>query len=131
MSSRQIIEKVITGEFPIALQVYSTQAAGSASRGVPIAWLPVAPVTGSFAATAITRRAAHPHAARLFVEFLLSREGQAIFRDADQLPARPDVLPADPLLAPRSDKFRVHYFNPDDLEAQLASWDALRRAMFP
>lgn len=131
LSSRQIIEKVISGEFPIALQVYSTQASGAAAKGTPIAWLPISPVTQTFATVAVPRRAAHPDAARLLVEFLLSRRGQEMFRDADQLPVRADVAPLEPAILPDTGRFRARLITPEEFEAKLEDWTSLARVVFP
>ena len=131
VSSREIIEKVIAGEAEIGLQIYSHQVGSPPERNAPIAWLPLDPVTASFSAVAVTRRAPHPNAARLFVEFQLSQKGQEIFRDAAQLPADPQIAPADPLLMPAGGKFRALYISPDDVEAKLPAWNAIRDSLFP
>lgn len=131
VSSRQIIDKVISGQFELGLQVFHHQAALSAGRGAPIAWLPVEPLTGSVTAIAITRQSARPNAARLFVDFLLSRQGQELFREAEILPVAPEVEPKDPSLRPAGGKFRAVYVSPEETEAGMQDWQALRAALFP
>jgi len=37
--------------------------------------------------------AAHPNSARLFIDYVLSREGQELFRNLGKIPARSDVAP--------------------------------------
>lgn len=130
-SSRQIVDKVIAGQLEVALQVFHHQAAISAGRGAPVAWMPVEPLSGSFTAAAITRQAPHPKAARLFVEFLVSRQGQEIFRDADALPARPGVGAKEAGLMPETGRFRAIYFTPEEIEAELPRWQNLRAELFP
>ncbi len=131
LSSRQIVDKVIAGQFDLGLQVFHHQVAVSHGRGAPVAWLPLEPLTGSVTAVAITRQSPHPNAARLFVEFLLSPAGQEIFREADSLPARPDVAAKDPALMPDSGKFRGVYFTPEEAEEQMSRWQAVRSELFP
>ena len=46
----------------------------------------------------IPEKAPHPNAAKLFVDFVLSREGQNLLRGLRRIPARPDVLPDPPSL---------------------------------
>ncbi len=130
VSSRQVIDKVIAGQFEMALQVFNTQAAISAGRGAPVAWLPLEPLTASVTAVGITRQAPHPNAARLLVEFLLSRKGQEIFREADYLPASSDVAPKDPGLADLRARHRTVLFAPEEIEAQMQGWQALRNELF-
>ncbi len=131
LSSRQIVDKVIAGQFELGLQVFHHQVAISNGRGAPVAWLPVQPLTGSVTAIAITRQSPHPNAARLFVEFVMSPAGQEIFREADSLPARPGVVAKDPALMADGGKFRGIYFTPEEADEHMARWQALRSELFP
>ncbi len=128
--SRQIVETLIAGAFDVALQVYAHQASISASRGAPIIWLPLEPLTSSVNAVGITRQASHPTAARLFLEFMLSRQGQEIFREADHIPASPDVEPKEASLRQRDGKPRAIFFSPEEIEAQMPAWQKLQDALF-
>ena len=130
ITSREVIEKVIERELPVALQVFNHQAATSAAKGAPIAWAPLEPVTGSLSVVAITRNAAHPNAAKLFVEFLITREGQRLFQEADYMPADPEIEPKDPTLLPRGGKFRAIYFTPEEIEEQMPGWVELYNELF-
>jgi iron(III) transport system substrate-binding protein len=47
---------------------------------------------------AVPEKAPHPNAARLFVDYVLSKEGQNLLRGLRRIPARPDVLPDPPSL---------------------------------
>jgi ABC-type Fe3+ transport system substrate-binding protein len=71
------------------------------------------------AQVAISAAAPHPEAARLFVDFLLSREGQELLLDPDvrRLPVRKEIYAAHPEISARP-------FAPDN----LAYSDALSRA---
>ena len=131
VSSRQIVDKLIAGQFEIGLQVFHHQVAVSSGRGAPVAWLPLEPLTGSVMAVAVTRQAPHPNAARLFVDFLISAAGQEIVREGDGLPARPGVAAKDPALLPGTGKFRGIYFTPEETEEQMPRWQALRSELFP
>lgn len=130
VSSRQIVEKVIAGEYAIGLQVFNHQAAISSGRGAPVAWLPLRPLAVSATAVALTRQAPHPHAARLFIEFLVSKPAQEVFRDADQLPALQDVEPKDPALRPAPGEAGAMFFAPEDVDAGMQEWQAIRADVF-
>jgi ABC-type Fe3+ transport system substrate-binding protein len=49
--------------------------------------------------TALALKAPHPHAAMLLIDFLLSKEGQAIYRELGYVPSRNAMAPKD--LAPK------------------------------
>ena len=59
--------------------------------GAPLEWVPVEPVVAKLHPVAITAQAPHPNAAKLFADYLLSKEGQTTLRDLGNHPSRPDV----------------------------------------
>ncbi len=62
------------------------------SKGAPLDWADTAdPVVASPSVVGISAHAPHPSAARLFVDFSLSREGQALLRKFDRVTAHMDV----------------------------------------
>lgn len=91
-------EKVISGEYAIAIfssgagipQYMTTTASRLAGWGFPSDGTPV--VARNFA---ITRAAQSPSAARVFLDLLLSREGQIAFAKTGQTPYRSDIAKAD------------------------------------
>jgi iron(III) transport system substrate-binding protein len=78
---------VASGEIPIAANVYNHNAERVAVKGAPIRWKALMPTFGRPNAIGVARRAQHPHAALLFADFLLSREGQTILKDRNRVPA--------------------------------------------
>jgi iron(III) transport system substrate-binding protein len=60
--------------------------------GAPIEWIAPEPVIGLTFGTAVVKDAPHPNAARLFSDFLLSREGQEITAAAGYFAPRSDVV---------------------------------------
>ena len=61
--------------------------------GSPIAWTSLQPVVAQIDAVMLSAQSPHPHAARLFVDFILSKEGQDALADIQQMPVRRDVEP--------------------------------------
>ena len=72
----------------------------------------------------MTARAAHPNAAKLFVDFVLSKEGMLILRSFKRIPSRLDVepivarltkgikfYPSEPELAEEFDKYARTFQN--------------------
>lgn len=78
---------VASGEIPLAANIYNHNAERVAVRGAPIKWKALVPTFGRPNSVGVARRALHPHAALLFTDFLLSREGQSILKARNRVPA--------------------------------------------
>jgi iron(III) transport system substrate-binding protein len=76
---------VVSGEVPLALNVYRHEVMELKAAGAPIELLYLPPAIAFQAAIAATKRAPHPHAALLFTDFLLG-EGQKIWADKERTP---------------------------------------------
>jgi iron(III) transport system substrate-binding protein len=76
-----------SGEVPFALTTYSHGAEKMKQRGAPLEWYAIEPAIGRANGVAVMARPAHPHAAALFVDFILSPEGQAILEKGGYVPA--------------------------------------------
>ena len=86
---------------------------------------PVFTLTGG-----IFKDAPHPNAAKLLVDFIISKEGQEVFRDADYITAHPDVPASVPTLKPAEGKFRVHFFTPEQTEDGMPEWKKVSDEFF-
>jgi len=90
-SDRAILrDLVIAGEFPVAT-AYADQIEERKKDGAPVDWAVVSPVITKFNAIGLTAHASHPNAAKLFIDFCLSKEGQAMIGSFGREPARLDV----------------------------------------
>lgn len=98
-NQRVVMDQLIAGEFPMALMMFQHHAASSQKKGAPVKWLNTGPVVSINATIAVMQHAPHPNAARLFVEYVLSEEGQKIVSKATYPPARPGVKPEDSVLS--------------------------------
>lgn len=92
------LELLAAGEFPILLEAYSHRAQKMKEKGAPVEWIPFEPVTVVPFAAVIATTAPHPNAARLFIDFVLSRDGQMVFKKLGRIPARTEVEPDPPEL---------------------------------
>ena len=81
-----LAEMVGAGEVPVALTVYNAEVESLKMRGGPVDWVPVEPVVARPQAIGLARNAAHPHAALLFADFVLSPEGQQLFSTMGRVP---------------------------------------------
>jgi iron(III) transport system substrate-binding protein len=85
---------VAAGEFPVAFSINENNVENFKQKGAPIDWLRLAdPLYGELVPVGVMAGAPHPGAARLFVDYVLSKEGQELFRDLGKVPARIDVEP--------------------------------------
>ena len=78
---------VASGEIPLAANIYNHNAERVAVQGAPIKWKALTPTFGRPNSIGVARRAPHPHAALLFTDFVLSREGQTILKERNRVPA--------------------------------------------
>ena len=95
-----ILQLVVAGEIPISVVLYANQVEFfKRTKRAPIEWVRFkGPTITAINAISIPARAPHPNAAKLFVDFGLSREGQEILGKFNRVPARPDVPPDPPNL---------------------------------
>jgi iron(III) transport system substrate-binding protein len=80
-------ELVASGEIPLAVDIYNHNAERLKKKGAPIEWKPLAPTFGRPNGVAAAKNAPHPHAALLFVDFMLSLEGQKLLLKRERVPA--------------------------------------------
>jgi len=82
-----IAELVASGEIPLAASVYNHNVERLTVKGAPIKWKPLTPTFGRPNAIGVAKRAPHPHAALLFTDFMLSKEGQEIIKERNRVPS--------------------------------------------
>ena len=129
-AQRVVLDKAISGEYPLALMTLSYHSTISAAKGAPIQWLKMPPMVMSPNTISVLKNAPHPNAARLLIEFILSEEGQKIMAANDYMPADPAVAVKDPDLQPAHGQFVVTVITPEQTRKDLAKWVALYHELF-
>ena len=86
---------VVSGEVPLAVSAYFYKVAQLKNRGAPIESLALAPVVARFEGAGVARRAPHPFAAALFLDFMLT-DAQDILAKRDFYPANTNIKPMPP-----------------------------------
>jgi len=129
-AAREVLDQVIAGEYPLALQIFNHHTVISAKKGAPVDWIKMEPVTGTLSVISVHKNAPHPNAAKLLVDFITSSEGQNIFRDAEYLPADPAVPALTPSLKPDEGRFRTHFFTPEQTEDNIVAWKKVYDDLF-
>ena len=88
-----LAQLLAAGEFHAAVNTYGHILAREKERGAPVQWVLVEPVITYLHPIALARHAPHPNAGKLFINFLLSKEGQTMLSAQGRIPSRPDVEP--------------------------------------
>ena len=129
-SQRVVLDKVIAGEYPLAVMTFNHHSAISAAQGAPVQWLKMEPLLQTTSLMSIVQGAPHPNSARLFLEYVLSEEGQKVFAAHDYLPADPKVPAKIPTLKPDAGHFKVNVVTPQMARDDLPKWTALYHELF-
>jgi iron(III) transport system substrate-binding protein len=130
MAIRAVLDRVIGGEYAIGLEMNGTHAFISAAMGAPVAWVPLDPVTMTLQVAGITAKAPHPHGARLFLDFMISRTGQEIFRERDYIPMHPEVAAKRPELKPETGGYSSVTYSPEEVDTNAKHWAQVARDIF-
>ncbi|NTF97909.1 ABC transporter substrate-binding protein [Rhizobium rhizogenes] len=115
------------GEYAVALQIFAHHAMIEREGGGNIGWPVKSPVLTFPNPISVCRTASHPAAARLFVNFVLSAEGQEIMRQGRHIPSRLDVPALDRDLA----KIHGYFLTPYAISRCLPKWERIGREIFP
>jgi iron(III) transport system substrate-binding protein len=123
-SARAVANMVISGELWLSPTIYSSHVANSREQGAPIAWRAISGVYSTTGGVGLAARAPHPHAALLFIDFVLSREGQEVYRKLGYASGRIDM--------PYSGKPETVYYFADDPDymSKYEVWNKLGQDIF-
>lgn len=86
-----LTDLLAAGEFAILINNYLPNVLRVKEKGGPVGYFPLDPVISGAGPVAINRQAPHPNAARLFVDFCLSKEGQGALIGVGKSSARADI----------------------------------------
>jgi iron(III) transport system substrate-binding protein len=86
-----LAQLVATGEVPVGLTMYNANIESLKKKGAPIDFVPVQPVIARPQGIGVAKDAPHPAAALLFLDFVLSPEGQKLYESMGRVPASTKV----------------------------------------
>ena len=86
-----VLQLLAAGEFPIAAGVYEYSVDDMKTKGAPVDWIGLEPVITYTVAVSLPSQPPHPYSAKLFIEWLLSKEGQEVVNQYGRVPIRDDV----------------------------------------
>jgi iron(III) transport system substrate-binding protein len=81
ISGGAVHELMAAGEMPMSVSIFRNHVLAAQSKGAPTEWVPLDLNPTNAGGVALPAAANSPHAALLFVDFLLSPEGQKIFEE--------------------------------------------------
>lgn len=91
------VQLTMAGEYPLII-AYAPTIQRETSKGHPMDWVPLEPVPVQVNPMMLASKAPHPNAGKLFIDFLLSKEGQKMLVGFRRIPVREDVEPDPPRL---------------------------------
>jgi iron(III) transport system substrate-binding protein len=122
---RQAVDWLGTGKFAIAMPIQGGTVYKAKNQGLPVdEFSPYhfkegVNLSSAFGSLAMMNRAPHPNAAKVFINWLLSREGQTLFQkvisvQGDARNSRRIDVPKDHVPADEQRRDKMSYFDTDD-----------------
>ena len=86
-----LAQLLAVGEFPVALGFYGYRVLELQETGAPLEIIQADPVVAWPRRLLLARQAPHPNAARLFIDYVLSEEGQRLMANMGRTVVRPGI----------------------------------------
>ena len=86
-----LAQLLAAGEFHVVVNSFAHILAREKAKGAPVQWALVEPVIAYIDPLALALNAPHANAGKLFINFILSKEGQTILAAQGTIPSRSDV----------------------------------------
>lgn len=113
-----LAQLIVAGEGLFDINIPAASVERMKERGAPIEWKALGEVPAIMVGIGLSAQAPHPNAAKVFLDFVLSREGQKLMQTPGRLIARGDlaneqaamlrglkIVPVDPALAENLDEY--------------------------
>ena len=127
MAPASLINLVVSGEIPLSPTIFDANVTLAKQKGAPVEWRPLEPVVTTVGSAGLLARASNPHTALIFIDYLLSKEGQQLIMKGGLWSPREDVGSV-------AQKFRKSYldekYSSEEMEAKIAQWETLMRQLF-
>ena len=127
MAPASLINLVVSGEIPLSPTIFDANVTLARRKGAPVEWRPLEPVVTTVGSAGLLAKAANPHTALLFIDYLLSKEGQQLIMKGGLWSPREDMGSLD-------QKFKKSYldekYTSEEMEVKLGQWETLLRQLF-
>ncbi|MBI4528037.1 MAG: ABC transporter substrate-binding protein [Deltaproteobacteria bacterium] len=88
-----ITQLLLAGEFDLQITAYWYRVHRLMRSGAPLRWVGIEPALLALHPISLAVNAPHPNAARLFIDYVVSEEGQIVFARRGREAARPGIKP--------------------------------------
>jgi iron(III) transport system substrate-binding protein len=126
VTARALADLMISGEVTLSPTIYNSHVEASVARGAPLRWVAPGPVPVTDTAVALARAAPSPHAAMLLIDYLMSQEGQHLYRRLGYGSARLDANTQ----SGNSPVQKLYLGNRPNYLREVAQWSKLYRDVF-
>jgi iron(III) transport system substrate-binding protein len=127
MAPAALMGLVSSGEVALSPTIFDANVTMAKKNGAPVEWRPLEPVVTTVGSAALMSKAPNTHTALLFIDFLLSREGQQLIMKGGLWSPREDV-------GTLEQKFKKTYldekYSLEEMEAKFAQWEKWLRQLF-
>jgi iron(III) transport system substrate-binding protein len=127
VSGSAMVTMIVAGEVHLSPAIYTSSTFKAKGKGAPIEWRPLEPVLVGPALSGLSRKAPHPHAALLFIDYLHSKEGQKLLMEYGYSSARKDIGSVE-------QKFKKtylhHRYSVEEFEEKFDEWQSLMKRLF-
>ena len=127
MAPAALINLVVSGEIPLSPTIFDANVTLAKQKGAPVEWRPLEPVVTTVGSAALLAKATNPHTALLFIDYLLSKDGQQLIMKGGLWSPREDVGSVE-------QKFKKNYldekYSSEEMEVKLGQWENLLRQLF-
>jgi len=127
MAPAALINLIGSGEVPMSPTILDANVTMAKQKGAPVEWRPLEPVVATVGSAALMAKASNPHTALLFIDYLLSKEGQQLIMKGGLWSPREDV-------GTLEQKFKKTYldekYSVEDIEVKFTQWETLLRQLF-
>jgi iron(III) transport system substrate-binding protein len=130
IATRAVLDRVIAGEYPIGLEMVNAHVATSVGLGAPVKWVPLDAVTTTLQVAGVTANAPHPNAGLLFLDFITSRAGQDIFRQANYIPMHPAIPAKDPTMKAEQGGYKSVVLTPEEVDTHAHRYQKIYQDIF-
>ena len=98
-----LVELMGAGEYPVSVVIYPERAEQLKAKGQTVEWVKTTdPILVNMDIMGIAAKAPHPNAAKLFFNYVLSKEAQMILHSRHRISARTDIPPLVATMEPKN-----------------------------
>ena len=127
MAPAALMGLISSGEVPMSPTILDANVTMAKQKGAPVEWRPLEPVVATVGSAALMAKAPNPATALLFIDYLLSKEGQQLIMKGGLWSPREDIGTLD-------QKFKKTYldekYSVEEIEVKFTQWETLLRQLF-